>query len=76
MFKTKDFYQAVILKTYGFKLIEIERKKIKFVVFVFDDSDNKAEEVIANYWNHHLKLEVRDFVENISELKSRIYSGV
>lgn len=76
MFKTKDFYQAVILKTYGFKLIEIERKKIKFVVFVFDDPSNIAEEVISNYWNRNLKLEVRDFVENISELKSRIYSGV
>lgn len=74
MFKTKDFYHAVILKTYGLELTSVEKGKHKFSIFVFKDPNNRAEEIIIRYWNHNLQLEARDLVENISELKSRIYS--
>lgn len=76
IFQTKDFYHAVILKTYGLELTSVEKGKHKFSVFVFKDTEDEATEIIAKYWNHNLKLEARDLVENISELKSRIYSEV
>ena len=36
-YRNKDFYQAVILKTYGLNLVGLERGGEKFVTFVFDD---------------------------------------
>lgn len=75
-YRSKDFYQAVILKTYGLYLAGLEHETAKFVTFVFDDPKNEAESVLKEYWNRNLKLQARDLVENISELKTRIYSGV
>lgn len=74
-YRSKDFYQAVILKTYGLNLVGLERGNEKFVTFVFDDPEGIAEDVLKEYWNRNLNLQARDIVENISELKTRIYSG-
>jgi len=75
-FKTNDFYSAVILRTMGFPLIRLERSSGKFVVFVFADSKNQAEELITKYWNHEIKVDARELIDNIRELKTRIHSGV
>lgn len=75
-YETKDFYQSVILKTYGLKLIGLDRGINKFVTFIFEDPNNKAETVLQSYWNRTLNLQARDLIENISELKTRIHSGV
>jgi hypothetical protein len=75
-FRINDFYQAVILKTVGFPLLRLERGNGKFVTFVFDDPEYKAEEVLEKYWQREIKVIARDLVESINELKSRIYSGV
>lgn len=75
-YRSKDFYQTVILKTYGFKLVGLERGMEKFVTFVFEDPANQAETVLKKYWSRNLMLQARDLIENISELKTRIYSGV
>jgi len=48
----------------------------KFVTFVFEDPTNQAEAVLKKYWSRNLMLQARDLIENISELKTRIYSGV
>ena len=75
-FKINDFYQAVVLKTVGFPLLRLERGDGKFVVFVFDDPDSKAEETIEKYWKKEIRVVARGLIENIHELKTRIYSGV
>jgi hypothetical protein len=75
-FKINDFYQAVILKTVGFPLLRLERSSSKFVVFVFDDPKQKAKEIIRNYWQRKIKVDARDLIETINELKTRIHSGV
>jgi len=75
-YRSKDFYQAVILKTYGLNLLGLERGKEKFVTFVFDDPEGIAENILKEYWERNLNLQARDLIENISELKTRIYSGV
>lgn len=75
-FKTHDFYQAVILKTAQLPLIRLERSTGKFVVFVFNDPEYKAEGIIEKYWAKELTLVAREMIENINELKTRIHSGV
>lgn len=75
-FKLNDFYQAVILKTVGFPLLRLERKDSKFVVFVFDNPEFRAEETIERYWNRELEVNAREMIETINELKTRIHSGV
>ena len=74
--KLHDFYQACILKTAGFSIIRLERNNSKFVEFVFEDSKSEAETVLKEYWKRNLKLQAKDLIESISELKTRIYSGV
>lgn len=73
-FKISDFYQAVILKTVGFPLLRLEKGAGRFIVFVFDDPDYKAEETIEKYWNREVRVIARDLIENINELKTRIHS--
>ena len=75
-YKSNDFYQAVVLKTIGLPLVRLERTNGRFFTFVFDDPDNQAEEIISKYWNKQLKVDARELVENINELKTRIHSGV
>lgn len=73
-FKLNDFYQAVILKTYGLHLLRLERAFGHTCTFVFADPEYKAEVVIERYWNKDLSLNARVLIENINELKSRIYA--
>lgn len=73
-FRTHDFYQACILKTKGFKLLRLERINGKYVDFIFDDPNFEAEIEIEKYWSRESQVIGRDLIENINELKSRIYS--
>lgn len=75
-FKISDFYQAVILKTVGFPLLRLEKGTGRFMVFIFDDPDYKAEGTIERYWSREIKVIARDLIENINELKTRIHSSV
>lgn len=75
-FKTNDFYQAVIIKTVGLPLLRLEKSSGRYFNFVFDDSQGTAQEIIERYWNRKVEVIARDLIENISELKSRIYAGV
>lgn len=75
-YKTNDLYQAVALKTAGVSLIRLERTSGRFFNFVFTDPNNKAEEILSMFWAKELKVDAKEFVENISELKTRIYSGI
>lgn len=74
-FRTHDFYQACVLKTLGFKLLRLERTNSKFVDFIFDDSEYKAGLIIEKYWSRETQVVARDLIENINELKSRLYSN-
>jgi hypothetical protein len=74
--KINDFYQAVILMTTGFQLLRLEHGDSKFSVFVFVDPNNNAQETISDYWSHKVKVDARKLIENINELKSRLYSKI
>lgn len=75
-FKLNDFYQAIILMTTGYKLLRLERENSKFATFVFSDPEGTAEETISDYWARKISVEARSLIENINELKTRLYSGV
>lgn len=75
-FSSKDFYLCVCLLASNFKLREIEPTSGKFANFIFDDHKGKAEEIIKKHWSGELKVSTKDFVAAISELKTRLNSGV
>ena len=74
-FRTHDFYHACVLKTIGFKLVRLERTNGKFADFIFEDPDYGAELAIEQYWNRETEVVAKDLIENINELKTRIYSS-
>lgn len=73
IFKTRDFYQATILMTEGLPLLSLEKSEDRFVVFCFSDSDFKAENIIEDYWAGKLKIDPKELIRNIKELKNRMY---
>lgn len=75
VFRTKDFYTAVVLRTLDFPLEKLIRSKGNSVTFVFLDIENKTDQIMKSYWDRNLAIpDARGFVEAISELKTRIYS--
>jgi len=73
-FRINDFYQSVVLLTAGLPLLRLEKISPKQSIFIFQDSDDKAEGIISDYWNHKLNYDPKLFVENINELKTRLYT--
>ena len=71
-----DFYQSVLLKSVGFQLLRLERQNPRFVVFVFADPKETANKVIEEYWNRRIQVDARTLIENINELKTRLYSKI
>ena len=76
LFKSKDFFICCVLRASNFNLRAVESTSEKFANFIFDDPENRAKEVIRKHWNGELKLSTKSFVETISEMKTRLRSGV
>lgn len=74
-YKTTDFYQAVVLKSLGFLLLGLEKIDERTYSFVFDDSNATATTIVSQYWDRKIKIEARNFVGNINELKTRIHTA-
>lgn len=72
--RSKDFYLSCIIRASGASLLELETAGHDFVVFVFDISPEKAEEIISQHWAKKLMLPTRDLIEAINELRSRLKS--
>lgn len=75
IYKTKDFYLGATLLAYGIPLQRLENINSGVYLFVFGTSEQSAEKVINSYWDRSLKLPIRNFVEAINELKTRIHLG-
>lgn len=73
MYKLKDFYIAVALMSTGFQLKDVEAvPDQKYMVFVFEDPDNRIPKVIEAYWAGELKVNALGFMHNLKELRSRL----
>ncbi len=76
LFRSKDFYTCCCLLASELTLNAIEPTSNKFAIFVFDDPDQKAEDLIKKHWNGELLLSTKDFVAAINELKTRLNSAI
>lgn len=74
-YKTKDFYLSATLLAFGIPLQKLETISSGIYFFVFGTSVESAEQIICSYWDRSLELPVRNFVEAINELKTRIHIG-
>ena len=72
-FQTSDFYTAVFLLANGFKLLEIDKSNPRRFCFVFADQENRAE-LIEDFFNGSARVEPRQFVSSIKELKTLMYN--
>lgn len=73
-YRTNDFYSSVVLKLSGKPLKNFQREHGKFVVFIFDASPEECEAILVQYWDRKLPpVQIRDVVEMISEMKTRLY---
>ncbi len=75
-FRTNDFYSACVLRTMNFSLLRLEKQGTKYFDFVFSDNDGVADQLLKRYWDRDgVKLEARDLIETINEMKSRLYQS-
>jgi len=72
--KTKDFYQACLLKSMNYPLLRMERGGGDFQVFVFDDPEFTAEEVLGRYWDGEVTVNAKVLIDTIKELKTRVHT--
>lgn len=76
-FHTKDFYIAsILLASKKINLLRLDRTTEKLVTFVFDNSGDSIDEIIRNHWSRKNRVISLDLIEAISQLKTRIYTGV
>jgi hypothetical protein len=75
LFKTRDFYQAVVLMTSELDLLSLEKSSEKFVTFCFSDPKSLASKIIEQYWSDELRINPKDLIRNIKELKNRLYTN-
>ncbi|MEN8253719.1 MAG: hypothetical protein ABFQ62_05090 [Patescibacteria group bacterium] len=74
IFKIKDFYQACVLATAKIPLVDLEPGEGKFLTFVFDDKKFMAEEILGQYWDGQLRLDPKELIRNIHEIRNRMYA--
>lgn len=73
--RIKDMYSAAILRSLDYPLIDLDRSEGNYVLFVFDDSNSTADQVLRKHWDGQLQVNSRDFVESIRELKTRLHGA-
>lgn len=73
-YQTKDFYLAACILANNIQLLELIPIGSKTVSFVFNTTPEIAEDLISQYWQRELSVPLRDYVDAIHELKTRIYA--
>ena len=68
-----DLGLAASLTASGFVVIKVDKSNPRRVVFVFEKSP-ELEDKIELFWSNNLLLPATILLENIRQLKSRIYS--
>ncbi len=74
-FQTTDFYTAVFLLTSGYKLVSIDKTNPRRFCFVFTDQENRAK-LLEDFFNGSARIEPRQFISSIKELKTLMYNDV
>lgn len=74
VFTTKDFSQAVTLAALGHEVMELVRGDSNFVRFVVNVDPLKAREIWDAYWRREVRVDAKELIDQIHNLKSRIHS--
>jgi len=74
--KSKDFYLSSVIRASGASLVGLEKSDSNFMIFVFDITPEKAEEIISCHWSKKLRMPTRDLIESINELRTRLKNGI
>ncbi len=72
-FETHDLALAVIISLF-FPVNQINKENPRKVIFIFV-KNSKLENVITRYWNKELRVEPRQYFDQLKVLKARIYSN-
>jgi hypothetical protein len=72
-FLLSDFYAAVLLRSSGFNLISINKSDPRRFIFFFIDKASRIK-LLDDFFAGRAKVEPRQFVAAIKELKSLMYS--
>lgn len=75
MYKTKDMFGAVTLRTLGYSIAETSDHHKGYVTFTFNISSELANEIIKDYWDKKISVDAKTFVECINEIKTRIHNN-
>ena len=76
-FTTSDLYSAVVLKTLGFMLLNVNGEgRRKTFVFDRNSSKLKPEELLQQYFNGYLEVNAKEFVHSINDIKTRLRQGL
>ncbi len=73
-YRTKDFYGCCLLRALGFHLFNIDRNPNNVCSFVFEDPDQKASQIIHEYWDKKILVDARTLIDAINEMKTRLYA--
>lgn len=73
-FTTSDLSICTALISFDFDLVSLDKSDSKKVVFSFENS-KKLQETINKYWKKELRVEPRQFFENLKSIKSRLYGN-
>jgi hypothetical protein len=75
-YRCVDLYIGASILAAKLPLLRLEHANHNQCAFIFDASPAVANEIILRHWGRELLLPSRDLIEAISELKTRIHSGV
>lgn len=70
--QVSDLGLAASLSASGLKIIKVDKSNPRRVIFVFDETP-RLYECVEQYWSNELLLPAPLLIENIRQLKSRIY---
>jgi len=75
-FTTKDFAQAVVMSALGYEVLELIKGDANFVRFVINIDPDHAREIWDSYWRREIRVDAKEIMDQIHNLKSRIHSQV
>jgi len=76
VYRTIDLPLAAYLKTIGYTVVGIDRKRNKKKASVLIKHDENLSTVVKEYFDGNSKVEPRSFYDNVRGLKSQIVNRV
>lgn len=73
LYKTSDLGLTTTLSLY-FPIRTIDRSNPRKVLFVFDQT-GELNDLVDKYWRNEIIVEPQTFINQIKNIKTRIYSG-